>query len=267
MKARSCREVKRSDGIQRSGIDASGQIVKLVTVILIRNDDMEEETKTGIDPEQASATDLPEGADGKSPGIFEKKEIRIALAALALLVAAFLAWNALQPKFIAARVNGTVISRAEVTRELERQAGAQVLESLISDRLVQDDADSKGITVVQEDIDREVANLTSQLETQGQSLDAYLASQNFTREYLSERIRLRLLLDELLADRIAVTDEEVEAFIEQNGDFLPEGTDTTDPEFRAQIAAQLEQEKFNAAAGSYIDELLSSSDVQYVHSY
>ena len=134
---------------------------------------------------------------------------------------------------MAAKVNGESISRLSVLSELEDQAGAAVLDSLISDILIEQAATEAGVTVTDADVVTEIAAIESQISGQGGTLEDVLAQQGLTRESLMKQIRTQKMLEMLLASDITVTEEEVSAFI-GNGP-LPEGQEALRPQIEEQI--------------------------------
>lgn len=227
-----------------------------------------EEAKNEVMPEKAvepgKAAETPKA---KMTFAVDRKKAAVGIAAVAAIVLGYFAWTRLQPTFVAARVNGRTITRLEVIRELERQGGSSVLDNLISDRLIENKAEAEHVTISASDIDAEVGKLKTQLTAQGQTLDAYLASQHVTQAFLMDRLRLRLILQRLLADKMTVTDADIDADIKQNAASFPKGTDTSAPAFRDGIRDQLSQQKFSAAAPDYLDALRAAADIQYVHKY
>lgn len=217
--------------------------------------------------EEAKTEPVVEQTQPKVAVAVDKKKMALGAALVLVIVLAYLAWTGLQPQLVAARVNGQTISRLEVIRELEKQGGANVLDSLISDRLLESKAASENVTISASDVAGEVDKLKAQLTEQGQTLDSYLASQHVTESYLENRLRLRLMLKRLLADKTAVTDADIDDFIKQNAAAIPKGTDTSAPAFRDQVRSQIGDQKFSAAADDYLASLRSSAEIQYVHKY
>tara|TARA_B100000508_G_scaffold101355_1_gene79796 strand:- start:4563 stop:5222 length:660 start_codon:yes stop_codon:yes gene_type:complete len=164
---------------------------------------------------------------------------------------------------VAAKVNGESISRLGVVSELENQAGAAVLDSLISDILIEQAAAEAGVTVTDDDVEIQMAAFESQISERGGTLDDMLAQQGLTRESLTKQIRTQKMLEALLASEVTVTEEEIDAFIEANGP-LPEGQEET---LRPQIEEQLKSQKMSTAAQSYITGLRTQANIQYFVNY
>ena len=72
--------------------------------------------------------------------------------------------------FIAVTVNGSPITRLAVIEELEKVSGKQVLDSLITKKLINGEAIKKGVSVTSEEVDAEIKNIENQIKAQGQTL-------------------------------------------------------------------------------------------------
>lgn len=163
----------------------------------------------------------------------------------------------------AAKVNGQSISRLSVVSELEEQAGATVLDSMISDILIEQAATEAGVTVTDADVATEIVAIESQITTQGGTLDDVLVQQGLDRESLTKQIRTQKILEALLSSDIEVTEEEIDVFLEANGP-IPEGQEEA---ARAQVAEQLRSQKFSTAAQSYVTGLRTQANIQYLVDY
>tara|TARA_B100000745_G_scaffold47277_1_gene28398 strand:+ start:5004 stop:5660 length:657 start_codon:yes stop_codon:yes gene_type:complete len=164
---------------------------------------------------------------------------------------------------VAAKVNGESISRLSVIGELENQAGAAVLDSMILDILLEQAAAEANVVVTDLEVASEIAAIKSQISEQGGTLEDLLAQQGLTRESLAKQIKTQKILAALLLSDISVTEEEINAFIEANGPF-PEGQAET---LRPQIEEQIKNQKFNTAAQSYITGLRTQANIQYFVDY
>ena len=193
----------------------------------------------------------------------QKKSLLIygAVAIVAVLVVG--AWLYTQGFLVAAKVNGESISRLSVVSELEEQAGAAVLDSMISDILIEQAAAEAGVTITDAEVATEITTIEGQITGQGGTLEQVLAQQGLTRDSLTEQIKTQKMLEVLLADDIIVTEEEIKAFIEANGP-LPEGQEEA---ARVQVREQLRSQKFSTATQSYVTGLRTQANIQYFVEY
>ncbi|HUS60489.1 MAG TPA: SurA N-terminal domain-containing protein, partial [Nevskiaceae bacterium] len=171
------------------------------------------------------------------------KKVLIILFATAFLAA--LLFN-IKHYFIAAMVGGRPITRRALDKELEKQMGKQVLEGLISQTLVRQEAKKQKVEISNEDLEGKINQIEAQLEAQGQELDSVLATQGQTRKDLEQQIELQLIVEEILTKDINITDEELKDYFEESKELLPEGTTLEDKkdELREELRQQKIGEKF-----------------------
>ncbi|HMO78422.1 MAG TPA: SurA N-terminal domain-containing protein [Candidatus Paceibacterota bacterium] len=161
--------------------------------------------------------------------------------------------------FIAATVDGSPIYRLTVLTELEKQGGAQALDTLITDVLLEKEFASRNITLSDSDIDAEIKKIEEQVSAQGGTLEAALAQQGMTMTVLREQITIQKKLELALQDKVAITDEELQAHIKESGATVPEGAEGE--AIIAQIKDELKQQKFQSAAQTFVSDLKSKAEV------
>jgi foldase protein PrsA len=166
---------------------------------------------------------------------------------------------------IAAFVNGQPISRITIIKELERQAGKQTLDGMITRVLIQQEADKKNIIVGQDEIDGEIKTIEDSLKEQQTTLDAALQLQGMTKDDLIKDIRLQLIVQKLVEEKVKLSDEEVKAYAKENEDFFPE--DATEEERIEDAREQLKQQQISVETQKLIDELQKNAKTIYFVSY
>jgi foldase protein PrsA len=207
-----------------------------------------------------------ENSLGAKPRLSSRKlsALLLVLAVLVALVAVLFYFRGI---FVAAVVNGRPITRIAVIRELERQNGGRVLDAMITQKLIRDEAKKQGVTVSGDEISAKVKDLEDQLSSQGQSLDNVLGAQNVSRSELEDQIRTQLLVEKILGPRVGVSDEEVSKYIEENKDRFPEDTDFESEEFRGNIKEQLKNQKMSREISKWIGELKSNASIRFFVEY
>ncbi len=187
----------------------------------------------------------------------KKPKVYIPLIVVVLLLLAFLFKNL----FVVALVNGQPISRMQYQQQLEAQAGKQVMSSLVTQSLLNEEAARRHITVSQSDLDTQVKNIQSQLALQGQTLDSALAAQGLSKDSFMQQLRLQALVQKMLADKIKVSDAEISDYISKNQSTLPTGE--SDAQVKAQVRQQLQQQKLSSQAQSLIQQLQAKAHITY----
>jgi len=185
------------------------------------------------------------------------------------------------PSTVVATVNNVEITRgeldekiAEVSASMPDGAAAtddaafefQVLDEIINIELLTQKAMESNLTVSDEEIDAELANLKQTLGGE-ESFTQQLTLAGLTEEELLENMRTELLIRKLLdqeteLEDVTVTEAEVEAFYNEAQASAPEGQEIP-PLAEAQefIRAQLIQEKSAEIVNTYLDRLRDSVNI------
>lgn len=167
--------------------------------------------------------------------------------------------------FVAALVNGEPITRLAVVSELEKQGGKQALSSLVNQALILQEARKKKVTVSQSEINAGLKQIEDSLKNQGQSLDTALAMQGMTRQDLMTQLKLRTLVEKLLADKAKVTEAEIADYIAKNKSTFP--AEMTEADITKSVTEQLKQQKLGSASQAWLQELNKNAKINYFVSY
>ena len=166
--------------------------------------------------------------------------------------------------FIAATVNGSPIMRLAVIQKLEKTSGKNLLDSLINEKLIQNEARAKNIRVGDDEINYQIKAIENQVATQGNTLDAALAEAGMSMDDLKKQIIFQKEIEKLLADKINVTDEEVRQYIEDNKIPIPQGQEAT---IADQIKNEIRNQKLNTEVQALIANLKSKAKIQRFVNY
>ena len=203
---------------------------------------------TGMTAEPAAKTASP-----KRPWLFIGLGMLLVLAILGYLF---------KNQFVVVVVNGKPITRAEYVKTLENQGGKQVLNRMITERLVMAEAQKQNLSVPQTTIDGEIAKIQDNIKAQGMTLDQALAEQNMTLADLQRQIMIRQLITSLTASQAAVTDADVQKYLTDNKDKLPTGKDAP-KDIETLVRQQLVQTKQQTVSDAWLKELQSKANIQY----
>jgi len=187
--------------------------------------------------------------------------ITVVVVVIFIIVALFF----MRGLFVAATINGSPISRLSVIQELEKRGGKQALESLIDKKLIETELSRQNVTVTQEEIDEEMKKIETEIASQGETLDQALAMQGMTKEELMEQITIQKRLEKLLADKVVITDAEVDAYLKDST--TTSTKDVSAEDFREQISDQLKQQKFQQEAQKWMSDLTANAKIEYYVNY
>jgi hypothetical protein len=167
--------------------------------------------------------------------------------------------------FIAATVNGTPVSRVSVIQELEKQGGKSVLDDMIMKMLIRDEVHRLKIVIKRSDIDAEIKTTESQVTSQGGTLDEVLEQQGMTRDDLTEQVLMKKQLEQILADKIQVSDEEINQYLKEHK--INPTKDMSLPELKNKIQEQLQSTKFSTEVQKLIVDLRESANIVHYVEY
>lgn len=207
-------------------------------------------------PRKATAKSKPpEPQPTPASGI--SKKIIILAAAVLLAGALFYFKNV----FLVASVNGEIIDRLSLIREMDKQTGKRTLQSLVSKALILQEAKKQNASVSQKEIDEEIKKIEQSFEGSGQKLDTVLASQNLTKADLVEQVTMQKLIEKMLAKDIKVSDKEISESMSQAGGEVTEATEQA--KLKDSIQEQLRQQKLSEKFQSWITDLQSKAKITY----
>jgi foldase protein PrsA len=152
-------------------------------------------------------------------------------------------------------VNGAPITQAEFLRAAGQQD--QALQSLIDEKLIQQEAKKQKVTVSDSEVDSEIGTIKQQLGTQ-QDFNAALQRANLTEPQLRDQIRTQKLAQKMGANGVTVSDDDAQTYYNQNKAQF--GNQTFD-QSKDQIKTQLLQQKQTEAVQTWISGLRSQAKI------
>ncbi|MEN3001981.1 MAG: peptidyl-prolyl cis-trans isomerase [Armatimonadota bacterium] len=124
-----------------------------------------------------------------------------------------LAWTSAPTQEVVAEVGTERITRAELVERLIAQSGAAVLEELIAERLLQQAAKQKGVSVSDAEIETRI-QILQQNAGGAEAFNQLAASLGFSPKTLRERLRIQILAEKTLG--LTVSDEEIQRYFDLN---------------------------------------------------
>ncbi|MEP7167210.1 MAG: SurA N-terminal domain-containing protein [Candidatus Woesebacteria bacterium] len=205
-----------------------------------------------LDGVEEMETSLDAGQMSNSPR--RGRFLIVGLVIVALLGFAVYKYNYLLTPAV---VNGKPIYIWDYVGKLHAQFGRDQLNSMVTEEVInQAVADSK-VTVPQSDVDSEVANIEKEASSSG-GIAAVLEAQHLSRPEFEQRIRLQLAVKKILADKIKVSDQEVDDAYKKNKDFYK---GLSEAQAKDQIVKQLEDQKFQTEASTWLADVRAKAKV------
>lgn len=184
--------------------------------------------------------------------------ILFSIALLTLVIAGCSKNGAADPNEVVATVNGENITRAEFTERLEKIAGQQILDQMITEKLILMEGEKKKVSPTDAEVDAELKS-TVQRFGGDEQFKAFLERRGETMEEAKERIVLQLTVQALVADKAKVTEEQIKSEYEANKDTLYAGK--TYAQAKPDIKKQLEEQEVAKLIPAYIQELKDKAEI------
>ncbi len=166
---------------------------------------------------------------------------------------------------VAATVNGEPISRISLINQLEKQGGKTILDNLVTNALILQEAKKQKVTVTQQEISDQITKISDNLKKQGQDLDQALASQGMTKNDLNDQIKLQIIVQKLAGQGIEVTDKEAQDYFNQNKTAYPKNSKFET--VKDQIISDLKSQKLNEKISKWLNDLRTNAKISYFVSY
>ncbi|MFC5450843.1 peptidyl-prolyl cis-trans isomerase [Paenibacillus aestuarii] len=114
-----------------------------------------------------------------------------------------------------ATVNGVNITSAQLYDAMVAGGGAQTLDSLISDELINQEAKKANITVTDEDMNNELASVKKSFGSESE-FQQTLTSYGMTLDDLKKNMKSQVLLKKILSPQVNITDDQIKQYYDQN---------------------------------------------------
>jgi parvulin-like peptidyl-prolyl isomerase len=164
-------------------------------------------------------------------------------------------------QFIAATINKQVITRFELNNALSKRYGQAILDEMIADRLLRQEAQKQGVSVSADETKKELDDLNNRLGGQ-EALDQALEQYGLTMDDLKSQIEIRLL-QKKLAEKLLkadVTDEEVKAYFEENKATVYKDKKLDD--VKVEITDALKNQKLQQEFVTWFEQLKNDAQIQ-----
>lgn len=145
----------------------------------------------------------------------KKSNAFILLAILAMILAVGAIFYVKGKSETVASVNGQKITKTELYNLMVKQNGKEALESLIAERIVDQEAKKQKVSVSDQEIQGELQKYYNNYGGQEVFFQA-LTSSGFTLDDVKKDLALSLKIKKLMEPRIAINDEDLRAYFEEN---------------------------------------------------
>jgi hypothetical protein len=178
--------------------------------------------------------------------------------ALLVVVIALLAYKA-GPWLVPAVAGNKLVTRFELWNRLEKSYGAQALDDMVNEKILDKAIADAHVRIDETKLDNQIKDLEKQFETSG-GLDEALKQRGLSRKDLEKQVSTQLAVEELLADKINPTEEEVKAQFESGASSMYK--DKKFDEVSAGITDELKQAKLRDAFLAWFADVKKDAKVK-----
>ena len=196
--------------------------------------------------------------DMEDPSTFSQKKLSkkavIVFTIIALLLLAFYK----KDWFIAATVNNQPITNLELQKRLNDQYKTQLLNQIVNEKIIEQEAAKKGVIISPNQINTKVAETENQYGG-AESFNALLSQQGVSKQDFIKQIKLQLIVEKLYQSEVDPTADEIKQFMDTNSSD-PEATD--EAKFTQTAKESIKQQKLSNIFQTKFQELKQSAKVQ-----
>lgn len=223
------------------------------------NNQKKKETVKTVGKKKTQKFSLKKYFSGIKNNLQKNKKLYLRYGAIIVVVILIGAFAFLKKNwFVAAIVNGQPITTVEFYQNLKDQNGKEVLEQIIRNKVIMQEANKKGINVDNSEINKKLAEIEKQVGGKDQ-LKAALEARNITDKAFKDQIKIQIIVEKLLSKDTAVSDKEIDDYITNNPSdpnvALEKGPD------REEIKKQLSSQKLNDKFETWYLKLEKNSNI------
>lgn len=162
-----------------------------------------------------------------------------------------------------ASVNGKEISKDDLYAEMLKTSGSETLDLMISDEIIRQETEKEDISVTDEEIAAEIAVYEEEYGG-AEQLEAALAENGMTIEDLKEEVQTYVKIEKLIGPNIEITDEQIEAYFEENKDSLGQSAKVEASHILTETKEEAEEIKAQLADGADFAEVAKEQSTDTV---
>ncbi len=134
-----------------------------------------------------------------------------------VLIGSLLAVFGFSKEDVVAKVGSESITKGDLYSTLVDQYGDGALDTLIAEKIVKLESEKKDLTVKDSEIEKELESIKGSYDSEEAFNDA-LTSSGANLDSVRENIKVFLLTEKLLKDRVTISDDQIKEYFEANKD-------------------------------------------------
>jgi len=162
--------------------------------------------------------------------------------------------------YLAGSYNGKPVFAWDLNSRLKQRFGSQVLDEIINEKIVLDEAAKKNINVSPDEINKKVSEIEKSLGNKT-AFDEALKQQGLTIEEFRNQIKLRLVVDKIVGSDVKVTEKEVDDYLTKNEDMLKTVVGSDSAKLKTYASDALKQQKISGLFEKWFTDLKNKAKI------
>jgi len=166
-------------------------------------------------------------------------------------------------------VNGQRVTERKYYDRLDQGYGSTVVAQLIEEELIMQEAEKQGITVTDEEIEADLADITEQIGGE-EALDSALEYYSLSMDDLRLQIELDLMITKIIEPTLDYTEEDVQVYFEEYGEtiFADDAAELEEGElldydtYRGETLEYFLEEEISNASSTWLAEAEEEAKIQ-----
>ena len=160
-------------------------------------------------------------------------------------------------------VNDIDINESQLNEALQKQYGTEVLEQLMANEVIKQEAEKKKLTISEKDLNEEYEIYANYYGGEDQLLES-LKTYNMEKQDILNDIEIYLLTVKVMEQSITLTDEEVQAYYDENkANYLSDEDDQLPfDKVKEEVRQDLLKERIDSEYDAWLDEKFEEYDVK-----
>jgi hypothetical protein len=184
------------------------------------------------------------------------QRLMMTLAGLLLIAGLVLITN--KSLLVVATVNGQPIFRWELSKVLMDQFGKQMVDAMVTERLIANAAKQANVVITQKDIDAKEQDIVKSFGGKV-TVDELLKFQGMTKASFDSQIKTQLIVSKIVGKDITVTDADVTAYIEKNKETM---TATDEATLKSDAKTAVFNQKVSEKVQPWFTNIRTKANVQ-----
>ncbi|HUW21783.1 MAG TPA: SurA N-terminal domain-containing protein [Candidatus Bathyarchaeia archaeon] len=159
---------------------------------------------------------------------------------------------------VVSTVNGNPIYSWDLAIRIYQNYLARSLDEIVNEKLIEDEASSLEISVSQEEVDSEIERVETEFDGRTKLMEE-LEKQFLSYDQFIYRVKLQLIIEKILKKKVAITDQEVAAYIQQNSLQMEA---TTEADLALEARQMLTSQKMNEIYSSLFSDLRKKAAIE-----